>query len=389
MKIFNESEISTTSYDLVIVGSGLFGLTIARRAAEELNPKVLIIEKRPHIGGNAWSELEKTTGIEIHKYGTHLFHTSNRKVWDFVNKYSDFRDYKHTVFANIKNQIYSLPINLNTINSFFKKEFTPNEAEDYLRQISLQIHDPQNFEEKVKSRIGDELYDAFYKGYTQKQWGVDPRSLPPQMANRLPIRTTRNNRYFRDIFEGLPEEGYFGLLSNIADFPLIDIATSTDYFAVKKYINPAGLVVYTGPIDQYFEYSLGSLSWRTLDFETSLLEVKDYQGTAVMNYPDIEIPFTRIHEYKHLDFESNFHEHKTVISKEFSRFSENGDQPYYPINTPEDRKKYEQYRDLANYEENVIFGGRLGTYKYLDMDMAIASALVTFENKILPRFSND
>jgi UDP-galactopyranose mutase len=384
--ILNKSKISPTYYDLVIIGSGLFGLTIARRAAEELNLRVLIIEKRTHIGGNAWSELETTTGIEIHKYGTHLFHTSNQRVWDFVNKYSNFRDYKHTVFANVKNQIYSLPINLNTINSFFKKEFTPNEAENFLYQVSLQIEDPRNFEEKVKSRIGEELYDAFYKGYTQKQWGVDPKSLPAQMANRLPIRTTRNNRYFRDIFEGLPEKGYFGLLGNIADHPLIDIKTNTDYFEVRRFINPASLFVYTGPIDQYFNYSLGSLGWRTLDFETILLETKDYQGTAVMNYPDIDIPFTRIHEYKHLDIESKFHEHKTVISREFSRFSENGDEPYYPINTPEDRKKYEKYRELANSEENIIFGGRLGTYKYLDMDMAIASALVTFENKILPRF---
>ena len=377
------------SYELIVVGSGLFGLTIAQEFVKNLDKKILVIDKREHIGGNAWSEIDSDTGIEIHKYGSHLFHTSNQKVWEFAHKFTQFREYRHTVFAKVKNEIYSLPINLNTLNSFFKREFTPSEAAEFFDSASQIMSDPKNFEEKVISKIGHELYEAFYLGYTKKQWGTDPKLLPSEMASRLPIRTTRNNRYFRDRYEGLPVESYRKFLTNMGTSLNIDFLLDTDFQEVKSSISPTKFVVYTGPIDQYFKYSHGRLGWRTLDFETTVLKIRDFQGTAVMNYPDIEVPFTRVHEYKHLGIEENFHDSKTIISKEFSRFSEIGDEPFYPINTGADRLMFENYRNRAHQEQNVLFGGRLGTYKYLDMDMAIASALVAFQNKILPRFSRE
>jgi len=386
MNKINGNNFNSKSYDLIIVGAGLFGLTIANLAANELKLKCLIVEKRPNIGGNAWSFMEPDTGIEIHKYGTHLFHSSNKKVWDFVNLYSDFRGYRHTVFATVKGEIYQLPINLNTINSFFKMNLTPTEAEIFMASISPNLENPQNFEEKVISKIGIELYETFYKGYSQKQWGTDPKLLPVEMASRLPVRTTRNNRYFKDKYEGLPADGYFQLLENICNHPLIDVLLDTDFFKVKNEISKEKLLIYSGPIDKYFGNSRGALSWRTLDFTYETLDINDYQGVPVMNYPDFDIPFTRIHEYKHLQDENNWETSKTIISKEFSRFAENNDEPYYPINTPIDRTRLEAYRDLAKSETNTIFGGRLGTYKYLDMDMAIASAFVVFENRIVPRF---
>ena len=389
MNYINPKDVILKDYDLLIVGSGLFGLTIARRAAQELNLHVLIIEKRNHPGGNAWSSLDVATGIEVHKYGSHLFHTSNKKVWEFANQISPFRGYRHTVYAKIKEEVYELPINLTTINQFFGKNFAPTEASNFLREMAYSESKPLNFEDKVMSVVGFELYEAFYKGYTIKQWGTDPKLLPAEMASRLPIRTTRNNRYFNDKYEGLPSNGYFEFLSNIATDPRIQILLNTDYFEIKGNLNPDLLTVYTGPVDRYFNYSHGKLGWRTLDFQTELLDVMDYQGAAVMNYPEVEIPFTRIHEYKHLAPEKQDLSSKTIISKEFSRFAESEDEPYYPINTELDRKIYEIYRDETRKETNIVFGGRLGTYKYLDMDMAIASAFVAFENKIRPRFSNE
>lgn len=387
MNVINRSDVNMRQVDLLIVGSGLFGLTIANRAAQELNLNVLIIEKRNHLGGNAWSSLDAPTGIEVHNYGSHLFHTSNKKVWEFANGISPFRDYRHTVYARLNDFVYQLPINLNTINQFFGKNFTPMEASDFLKKISQTSEKPLNFEDKVVSVIGVELYKAFYKGYTIKQWGTDPKLLPAEMASRLPVRTTRNNRYFKDTYEGLPSEGYFGFLSNMISDERIQILLNTDYLEMRNEFNPSLFTVYTGPIDRYFEYAHGKLGWRTLDFQTETLDIVDYQGTAVMNYPDIEIPFTRIHEFKHLVPEKQAMVDKTIIAREFSRFAELGDEPYYPINTELDRQVYEIYREKAKSEKNIIFGGRLGTYKYLDMDMAIASAFVAFENKILPRFT--
>lgn len=389
MNFTNSKDVNLREIDILIVGSGLFGLTVARRAAKELNMNVLVIEKRSHLGGNAWSSLDTTTGIEVHNYGTHLFHTSNKKVWEFANQISPFRGYRHTVYATLNGLVYQMPVNLNTINQFFNKNFNPMEASRFLEEVSQSRQKISNFEDKVISVVGPELYEAFYKGYTAKQWGTDPKLLPSEMASRLPVRTTRNNRYFNDTYEGLPSQGYFEFLSNIANDPRIEILLNTDYFEIRHSLKPDLLTVYTGPIDRYFNYAHGKLGWRTLDFQTECLDVMDFQGTAVMNYPDIEIPFTRIHEFKHLAPERQVISSKTIVAREFSRFSEPGDEPYYPINTEFDRKIYETYREQTKKEENVIFGGRLGSYKYLDMDMAIASAFVVFENKIKPRFLNE
>ncbi|MCE3550363.1 UDP-galactopyranose mutase [Pseudonocardia sp. RS11V-5] len=383
--------------DLVIVGSGFFGLTIAERAAAApedggLGKKVLVLERRPHIGGNAYSEPEPETGIEIHRYGAHLFHTSNKRVWEYCNRFTEFTGYQHRVFARYRDQVYAFPMNLALINQFFGKSHTPDEARALIAEQSSEFDTAkaENLEEKAISLIGRPLYEAFVKGYTAKQWQTDPTELSPSIITRLPVRYTFNNRYFNDTYEGLPVDGYTAWLEKMADHPNIEVRLDTDYFAVRDEL-PAGIpTVYTGPLDRYFDYSEGELSWRTLDFETEVLhDTGDFQGTSVMNYNDEEVPFTRIHEFRHFHPERDYPTDKTVIVREYSRFAESGDEPYYPVGTPEDRAKLERYRELARKEtanRNVLFGGRLGTYKYLDMHMAIGSALTMFDNRLTPHF---
>ncbi|AEK35572.1 UDP-galactopyranose mutase [Corynebacterium variabile DSM 44702] len=382
-----------SDYDLIVVGSGFYGLTVAERAASQLNKKVLVVERRSHIGGNAYSEAEPTTGIEIHKYGAHLFHTSNKKVWDYVNQFTDFTDYQHRVFAMHDGTAYQFPMGLGLINQFFGRYYTPDEAKALIKEQTdgLNPEDAANLEEKGISLIGRPLYEAFVRDYTAKQWQTDPKELPAANISRLPVRYTFNNRYFNDTYEGLPVEGYTAWLENMAKSDLIEVRLDTDWFDVREELreqNPDAPVVYTGPLDLYFDYSEGHLGWRTLDFETEVLETGDFQGTPVMNYNDADVPFTRIHEFRHFHPErKNYPTDKTVIMKEFSRFAEGEDEPYYPINTPEDREKLLRYRELADAEtaENkVFFGGRLGTYQYLDMHMAIGAALSTYDNKIAP-----
>lgn len=373
------------NYDLIVVGAGFYGLTVARLAAENLRSKVLVMDKRKHIGGNAWSEIDGDTGIEVHKYGTHIFHSSNKNVWNFINQFSEFSNYQHTVWTVHEGKKYSLPINLSTINSFYNKNFSPSEAEKFLSSLQKTKNSPKNFEEKIVSKIGKDLYEAFYKGYTQKQWETDPDKLPAELASRLPVRFNYNSRYFKDKYEGIPTSGYYGLLNSLSNHPLIDIKLDLDFFEIQNEINPGTLKIFTGPIDKYFQYSFGTLGWRTLDFDYERLQINDYQGSAVINYSDVDIPYTRVHEFKHLVPEKFDEFTGTLISREFSRFAEGSDDPYYPINSADDRKIYEKYRDLAKNEENTIFGGRLGTYKYLDMDMAIASAISSFNNEISSR----
>ncbi|WP_028928773.1 UDP-galactopyranose mutase [Pseudonocardia asaccharolytica] len=379
--------------DLVVVGSGFFGLTIAERAATELDKKVLVLDRRPHIGGNAYSEAEPETGIEIHRYGAHLFHTSNKRVWDYVNRFTAFTGYQHRVFAKYQGQVYTFPMNLALINQFFGRSHTPDEARALIREQASEIAtaDAQNLEEKAISLIGRPLYEAFVKGYTAKQWQTDPRELGASIIARLPVRYTFDNRYFNDTYEGLPVDGYTAWLERMADHPNIEVRLSTDYFDVREELPAAIPTVYTGPLDRYFDYAEGELGWRTLDFEQEVLrDTGDFQGTSVMNYNDIEVPFTRIHEFRHFHPERDYPMDKTVIVREYSRFANSGDEPYYPINTAEDRAKLERYRERARKEtatQNVLFGGRLGTYKYLDMHMAIGSALTMFDNRILPFFT--
>ncbi|ALU22482.1 UDP-galactopyranose mutase [Corynebacterium pseudotuberculosis] len=384
-------------FDLIVVGSGLFGLTIAERAASQLNKKVLIVERRSHMGGNAYSEAEPETGIEIHKYGAHLFHTSNKRVWEYVNQFTDFTNYQHRVFAMHNGTAYQFPMGLGLINQFFGKYYSPDEARALIAEQASEIDSAKaaNLEEKAISLIGRPLYEAFIRDYTAKQWQTDPKELPAGNITRLPVRYTFDNRYFNDDYEGLPVDGYAAWLERMADSENIEILLDTDWFEVRDEIraaNPDAPVVYTGPLDRYFDFAEGDLGWRTLDFETEVLETGDFQGTPVMNYNDAEFPYTRIHEFRHFHPEraGQYPSDKTVIMKEFSRFAEEGDEPYYPINTPADREKLEAYRKLAAAEarENkVLFGGRLGTYQYLDMHMAIGAALSMFDNKLVPYFN--
>jgi UDP-galactopyranose mutase len=382
-----------SGYDLVVVGSGFFGLTIAERAATELGKRVLVLERRSHIGGNAYSEPEPETGIEVHRYGAHLFHTSNKRVWDYVNRFTAFTGYQHRVFARVGEQVYAFPMNLALINQFFGKSHTPDEARALIAEQSgeFETKDAKNLEEKAISLIGRPLYEAFIRGYNAKQWQTDPKELDAAIITRLPVRYTFDNRYFNDTYEGLPVDGYTAWLQKMADHPGIEVRLDVDYFDVRDAI-PAGTpTVYTGPLDRYFGNSEGELSWRTLDFEQEVLhDTGDFQGTSVMNYNDQDVPYTRIHEFRHFHPERDYPKDKTVIVREYSRFAESGDEPYYPVGTPEDRAKLTRYRELARKEtanNNVLFGGRLGTYKYLDMHMAIGSALTMFDNRITPHFT--
>jgi UDP-galactopyranose mutase len=377
--------------DLVVVGSGFFGLTIAERCANELGLKVLVLERRHHLGGNAYSERDPETNIEVHKYGAHLFHTSNEKVWEYVNRFTSFTDYKHRVFGKYQGQIYSLPMNLGLINQFFGKSHTPQEARELIasQASEFKTEDVTNLEEKAISLIGRPLYEAFIKGYTAKQWQTDPKELSADIITRLPVRYTFENGWFSDTHEGLPTDGYTAWLTRMADHPNIEVRLETDFFDVADDYKGRVPIVYTGPVDEYFGHSEGRLSWRTVDLEESVEDVDDFQGTGVVNYNDQEVPFTRIIEFKHFHPErvKTHLPGRTVIVHEYSRFAEEGDEPYYPINTAEDRAKLLKYRELGDQEPMVLFGGRLGTYKYLDMHMAIGSALSMFENKLRPHFA--
>ncbi|GAB4099817.1 UDP-galactopyranose mutase [Sinomonas halotolerans] len=380
--------------DLVVVGSGFFGLTVAERAARELGLKVTVIDRRHHIGGNAYSETEAQTGIEVHRYGAHLFHTSNKKVWDYVNQFTTFTDYVHRVYGVHKGEVFPLPINLGTINQFFRANYTPAEARALIAEQAGELAgtDPENLNDKGIQLIGRPLYEAFIKHYTGKQWQTDPKDLPAGIISRLPVRYTYDNRYFNDTYEGLPTDGYTAWIERMADHPNIDVQLNTDFFDEAQPISKGSVVgnvpvVYTGPVDRYFDYAEGDLSWRTIDFEEEVLDTGDFQGTSVVNYNDADVPFTRIIEPRHFHPERGYQTEKTVIMREFSRFAEKGDEPYYPVNTEADRAKLLAYRDLATSEKDVLFGGRLGTYKYLDMHMAIGSALSMYENRIKPHFT--
>jgi UDP-galactopyranose mutase len=373
--------------DLVVVGSGFFGLTVAERVANELGKRVLVLERRHHLGGNAYSEPEEQTGIEVHRYGAHLFHTSNQRVWEYVNRFSAFTGYQHRVYSIYRGEVYPLPINLGTVNQFFRKALSPDEARALIAEQAGEIDsgEAQNLEEKGISLIGRPLYEAFIRGYTAKQWQTDPKELPPGIISRLPVRYTYDNRYFNDTYEGLPVDGYTALLTRMTESPDIEVRLDTDFFDVRGEVVPEGVpVLFTGALDRYFEYAEGKLSWRTLDFEEEVLDVKDFQGTPVMNYADEDVPFTRIHEFRHFHPERDYPEDKTVIMREYSRFAEGDDEPYYPVGTPADREMLLRYRERAKAEQGVLFGGRLGTYQYLDMHMAIASALRMYDNVLKP-----
>ena len=376
--------------DLAVVGSGFFGLTVAERCANDLGLRVLILERRDHIGGNAYSEAEPQTGIEIHRYGAHLFHTSNARVWEYVNRFTTFTGYQHRVFSVYKGRVYPLPINLATICEYFGSVMSPDEARALVAGQSAEVPpgSAANLEEQAISLIGRPLYEAFIRGYTYKQWQTDPTKLPAEIVTRLPVRYTFNNRYFSDTFEGLPTDGYTAWLERMADHKNIEVRLGTDFAELRSSLLGNVPVVYTGPLDAYFGYAAGDLGWRTLDFDVEVLPTGDFQGTPVMNYADEDVPFTRIHEFRHFHPERDWYpKDKTVIMREYSRLAGRGDEPYYPINTGADRARLLNYREMAEREPGVFFGGRLGTYKYLDMHMAIGSALSMYDNHIRPLFA--
>ncbi|MDU0349510.1 UDP-galactopyranose mutase [Actinomyces sp. MRS3W] len=381
--------------DLVVVGSGLFGATIAQRAAEELGVRVIVMDRREHPGGNAWSQPDPATGIEIHCYGSHIFHTSDADVWAYANRFTAFNDYRHHVYANHGGEIYPLPINLGTINQFFRAALGPEAARALLAEQAAEITGtPANLEDKAISLIGRPLYEAFIRDYTAKQWQTDPTELDASIITRLPVRLNYNNRYFSDRYEGIPTAGYGAWIEAMLDDPRIEVYLGQDFLAPDGPLSREACVgqvpvVYTGALDRFFDNRLGALTWRTLDFDTRVLPTGDHQGTAVVNYSDAAVPYTRVHEFRHYHPERAYPDDATVIMREYSRPAGVDDEPYYPVGTPSDRSRLARYQQLAAElgGQQVAFGGRLGTYRYLNMDEAIAAALSCFEDQVRPWFS--
>lgn len=367
--------------DLIIVGAGFYGATIAERAASERGLKVVIVEKRSHIGGNAYSCRDDASGIEVHQYGPHIFHTPNETVWTYLNRFTGFTKYQHRAFSVHRGEVFSLPINLATICQFFRKHMTPDEARTLIASQAAEFAgtDPSNLEEKAISLVGRPLYEAFIRGYTKKQWQTDPLDLPASIITRLPVRFNFDNRYFSDAYQGMPVYGYTAIFDRMLDHPNIHVLLNTDWFALRGAIPERLPTIYTGPIDRYFDYHEGQLGWRTTDFEKSVVQTGDYQGIAIMNYADVDVPHTRIVEYRHFHPERDYPPDRTVIVHEYSRRAGSRDEPYYPIDTPADKMLYLRYKALADKEPNVFFGGRLGTYRYLDMHQAISAALKDWE----------
>jgi len=380
--------IDLNDLDVAIVGAGFYGATLAERLANGLGKRVLVIDRRRHIGGNAYSENDPETGIEVHKYGAHLFHTSNETVWKYVKRFTAFTDYRHRVFTTYRDQVYPMPINLGTICQFFGRRFSPDEARALIAGQAAELggRAPRNLEEKAISLIGRPLYEAFIRGYSAKQWRTDPRELPEHIITRLPVRYTFDDRYFSDAFEGLPVDGYAAVFERMLDHPLIDVRLGLDFFDLKPHLRADLPIVYSGPIDRYFDYCEGELGWRTIDFERETLPVGDFQGTAVMNYADEATPFTRILEFRHLHPERAYPADRTVIAREYPRFAARGDEPYYPIGAAADKATYLRYKARAANEKNVHFGGRLGSYRYWDMHQAVGAALKAFEKAMVPYF---
>ena len=361
-------------YDYVIVGSGLFAGVWAYLANKQ-GKKCLVIEKRDHLGGNIYCE--DVEGIHVHKYGAHIFHTSNREVWDFVNSLAEFNRYTNSPVANYKGEMYNMPFNMNTFSKMWGIK-TPAEAKAVIeRQIAeLNIGEPKNLEEQALKLAGKDVYEKLVKGYTQKQWGRECKELPAFIIKRLPLRFTYDNNYFNDRYQGIPVEGYTKMIENMLKG--IEVKLSVDYFDIKNQID-ADKIIYTGMIDRFFDYKLGVLEYRSVRFETEKLDMENYQGNAVVNYTSADVPYTRIIEHKHFNFGK---QPVTIISREYSSEWKKGDEPYYPVNNEKNDSLYRQYEELSKNEKNVLFGGRLGQYKYYDMDKVIAAALEMCDNEL-------
>lgn len=356
-------------YDYLIVGAGLFGATFAREATDK-GKKCLVIEKRNHIAGNVYTE--EIEGINVHKYGAHIFHTSNKEIWNYVNRFAEFNNYINSPIAVYKDELYNLPFNMNTFSKMWGIK-TPKEAQEIIQgQISeLNIDNPQNLEEQALSLVGTDVYRKLVKGYTEKQWGRECKQLPAFIIKRLPLRFTYDNNYFNDIYQGIPHGGYTKMVENMLDG--IEVRLNCDYFEQRDYYDSlAEKIVFTGQIDQYYDYQYGELEFRSVRFETEILGMENYQGNAVVNYTERAVPYTRIIEHKHFEFGK---QEKTVISREYSHEWKSGEEPYYPINDHRNDILYRKYRELSEKDEKVIFGGRLGMYKYYDMHVVIDEAI--------------
>ena len=363
-------------YDYLIVGAGLFGAVFAREAANA-GKSCLVIDKRSHIAGNIYTE--DVAGIPVHRYGAHIFHTNNKAVWQYVNQFAEFNRYTNSPVANYKGELYNLPFNMNTFNKMWGV-ITPQEAAAKIEEQRKEagITEPKNLEEQAISLVGKDIYEKLIKGYTQKQWGRKCTELPSFIIKRLPVRLTFDNNYFNDLYQGIPMGGYNVIIDKMLDG--VEVELGTDYLANKdKYENIADKIIFTGPIDEFYDYCFGPLEYRSVRFETEELPVENYQGNAVINYTDAETPYTRIIEHKHFEFGT---QPTTVISKEYSAEWKVGDEPYYPVNNDKNAALYQKYLDKSKEENKVIFGGRLGEYKYYDMDKVIESALNFVEKEL-------
>lgn len=365
------------SYDFVVVGAGLYGSTISERLATA-GKKVLLVEKRDHIGGNCYDEYDEETGILFHTYGPHIFHANDDDVIAYLQKFTAFTGYFHQVLTNFKDKIYQMPINLETINSFYNLNLRPFEMDNFLKKECEKegISNPQNMEEKAISLIGRPLYEAFFREYTIKQWGVDPKELSESIINRIPIRNNYYESYYSKKFQGLPIGGYTAIFEKMLAHPNITVQLETDFFEIKKDIPESCHVVYSGPIDAYFDYEIGKLEYRTITFQKEVQPHRDWQGTSVVNYPELKHPFTRICEPRHFYCEKweDYSKEKTIIFKEFSSL-DNGTAPFYPIKNKRNDELAAKYREKASATKNVTFGGRLGEYQYYDMDSVLSVAL--------------
>jgi len=365
-------------YDYLIVGAGLFGSVFAHEATKR-GAHCLVVEKRPHIGGNLYQE--NINGIDVHRYGAHIFHTSDKAIWDYVNQFVTFNNFVNSPIANYKGELYSLPFNMNTFYQLWGVK-TPQEAQEKIREQSLDVEYPQNLEEQALKLVGSDIYEKLIKGYTEKQWQRDPKELPSFLIKRLPLRFTFDNNYFNDTYQGIPNEGYNTFISKLLEGS--DVILNIDYFKHRERLEAmATTVVFTGPIDQFYNYKYGHLEYRTLHFETETVPIENYQGVAVMNFTDHEVPYTRVIEHKHFKTWSNGTQLGTVITKEYPREWEEDDEPYYPIDDDRNIDISLQYHIEALGEENVIFGGRLGDYTYYDMDDVIRKALEAIEDEFI------
>ncbi len=362
-------------YDYILVGSGLYSGVFAWFAKQK-GKKCLVLEKRDHIGGNVYCE--NTEGIHVHKYGAHIFHTSNKEVWQFVNSLAEFNRYTNSPVANYKGEMYNMPFNMNTFSKMWNIS-TPAEAKKIIEEQKKEITgEPKNLEEQAISLVGREIYEKLVKGYTEKQWGRDCTALPAFIIKRLPVRYTYDNNYFNDLYQGIPIGGYNVIIDRL--FEGCDIENGVDYLEKKEYYDGLGeKIVYTGTIDAYYKYQFGKLEYRSLRFESEVLDEENHQGVAVVNYTDRETPYTRIIEHKHFEFGT---QPKTVITREYPVTWQEGMEPYYPVNDEKNQALYQKYAKLAEKEEHVIFGGRLGEYKYYDMDKVIASAMACAKEEL-------